>query len=258
MALPQRPLSVLSIDSIARFSERPRSAQIWDDDYRNSQRRASQYRRSQYLPSQRASQLWNIKAESEETLHGVTALPELETQAAADDSAAPPHYPSGARLTAILASLMLGTLLFAIDTSILSTAIPQISTEFRALDHIGWYGSTYLLVATATQPLFGNVYRYFGAKVVYMASIAIFEAGSALCAAAPSSAMLILGRSVAAFGAGGMIQGALSIVTLISPLAKRPQNLAVVASMLGISVPLGPIVGGLLTNGPGWRWCFWM
>lgn len=82
--------------------------------------------------------------------------------------------------------------------------------------------------------------------------------GSIMCAAAPSSAVFILGRAVAGLGAAGLFQGALGIVGLIVPLEKRPFYLGIVVSVFGIAVCFGPIVGGVLTDRASWRWCFWM
>ena len=85
------------------------------------------------------------------------------------------QYPGGWRLTAILASLCLGTLLVAIDNTIIGVAIPKISTVFHALDDVGWYGSAYLLTVTALQPTFGNMYKYFDIKITYVVSVVVFE-----------------------------------------------------------------------------------
>ena len=66
-------------------------------------------------------------------------------------------------------------LLVVIDTTIISVAVPKISTVFKALDEIGWYGSAYLMTVTAFQPSFGKIYRLFDVKTVYLSSIVIFE-----------------------------------------------------------------------------------
>lgn len=85
------------------------------------------------------------------------------------------QYPKSWRLAAIMVSLCLGTLLVAIDNTIIGIAIPQISTEFDALDDIGWYGSAYLLTVTALQPTFGNIYKHFDIKITYIVSVIVFE-----------------------------------------------------------------------------------
>lgn len=89
------------------------------------------------------------------------------------------QYPMGWKLTIVLLSLSLGTLLMAVDTTIISVAIPMIATEFDALKDVGWYGSGYLITLTAFQPVTGNAYRMFHPKLVYLTSILIFE--GALC-----------------------------------------------------------------------------
>lgn len=94
---------------------------------------------------------------------------------AATTPSSTPIYPTSWRSGLILLSLWLGTLLVAIDTTIIGTAIPRISTDFKALTQVGWYGSAYMLTLTAFQPIYGNVYKFFNAKLVYLASIVIFE-----------------------------------------------------------------------------------
>ena len=82
--------------------------------------------------------------------------------------------------------------------------------------------------------------------------------GSILCAAAPTSAVFIVGRAVAGIGAAGLFQGAMCIVAFISPLEKRPLYLGLVVSVFGAANCFGPILGGALTTDVTWRWCFWM
>ena len=87
----------------------------------------------------------------------------------------PTQYPAKGRQSLILLCLVLGTFLVAIDTTIISVAIPTISTDFKALDDVGWYGSAYLMTLTAFQPTMSKIYKVFPPKNAYIASIAIFE-----------------------------------------------------------------------------------
>ena len=202
------------------------------------------------------------------------------------DSTEQPVYPTAWRLVMILLSLTLGTLLIAIDTTVISAAAPKISTEFKALNDVGWYGSAYLITLTAFQPISGTFYKLFHPTAVYVVSIVLFEgrpqlcylgrphlccfqccrtffadsraAGSALCAASPSSQAFIGGRAIAGVGAAGLLQGALGIITYIAPLQKRPLYMAIVISVFGISLCVGPVLGGVLTDRVSWRWCFYM
>ncbi|KAL2041649.1 hypothetical protein N7G274_005433 [Stereocaulon virgatum] len=168
------------------------------------------------------------------------------------------EHPTGLRLAIILLSLFLGTFLVAIDTTIVSVAIPKIPTQFHALNDIGWYGSAYLITITAFQPAGGTIYKILNAKIVYLSAIVVFEAGSALCAAAPSSPVFHLGRAVAGRGAALLIQGAISVITHISTLEKRPLYIGLVVSCFGISASFSPVLGGALTTRVNWRWCFWI
>lgn len=71
------------------------------------------------------------------------------------------EYPHGLKLWLILAALCLAVFLVALDQTIISTAIPKITDHFRSVKDIGWYGSAYLLTATALQPTFGKIYTIF-------------------------------------------------------------------------------------------------
>jgi MFS family permease len=84
--------------------------------------------------------------------------------------------------------------------------------------------------------------------------VILFEVGSVICAIAPNSVLLIIGRAVAGIGAAGLFSGSMTIVGFAAPLQKRPIYLAIIASMFGISSIVGPIVGGVFTDKLTWRW----
>ncbi|KAI9650535.1 hypothetical protein NHQ30_000551 [Ciborinia camelliae] len=172
--------------------------------------------------------------------------------------AATSHYLQGWRLGIVITSLALGIFLIALDTTIIGVAIPKITSDFRNLDDIAWFGSAYLLTVTAFQPSFGILYKFFNAKYVYLVAIVIFEVGSILCAAAPNSPVFILGRAISGLGAAGIYQGALGIVGYTVVLEKRPLYFGIVVSSFAISGCIGPILGGVLTDHVSWRWCFWI
>lgn len=105
------------------------------------------------------------------------------------------QYPTGVKLVVIMASLMLGTTLMSLDTTIISVATPKISTQFHALDDVGWYGAAYLMTLTAATPIAANFYKYFNPKYVYLAFIAIFEGELATTKVSPSAGRRLIIRS---------------------------------------------------------------
>ena len=109
------------------------------------------------------------------------------------------EYPSGMKLALITTALCLSVFCMALDNTIISTAIPRITDEFKAIDDVGWYGSAYLLTTCAFQLFFGKLYTFLSIKWIYIIAIAIFEIGSAVCGAAPNSPALIIGRAVRIF-----------------------------------------------------------
>lgn len=77
------------------------------------------------------------------------------------------EYPHGAKLWIILAALCLAVFLVALDQTIIATAIPKITDHFNSIQDIGWYGSSYLLTATALQPTFGRIYTIFSVSIFF-------------------------------------------------------------------------------------------
>jgi MFS family permease len=137
----------------------------------------------------------------------------------ADLAAADPaqqQQPKGIAFVLLMVSIYLSMFLVALDQLIISTAIPRITDEFQSIGDIGWYGSAYLLTSCSFQLMFGKMYTFFPVRLVYLTAILLFEVGSAICGAAPTSAVLIGGRVVQGVGAAGMFSGAVSSFLLSS------------------------------------------
>lgn len=99
---------------------------------------------------------------------------------------------------------------------------------------------------------------YFSSKWTFIIIIVIFEIGSILCAAAPTSIAFIIGRAIAGIGCAGIATGGQVLFVDLLPLEKRPKYQGLLAATFGIAAIAGPLLGGVFASGVSWRWCFWI
>ncbi|WP_053649120.1 MULTISPECIES: MFS transporter [unclassified Streptomyces] len=168
----------------------------------------------------------------------------------------PSSAPAPTRRGPVVAALMLGMGLAAIDGTIVSTAVPQIVGDLGGLAVFSWLFSGYLLAVTVTLPVYGKLSDTFGRKPVLVAGVVLFLAGSLLCAAAWNMASLIAFRVVQGLG-GGALQGTIQTIAAdLYPLKERPKIQAKLSSVWAASSVAGPAAGGLLAGYADWRWIF--
>ncbi|KAI1289089.1 putative gliotoxin efflux pump [Xylaria venustula] len=169
-------------------------------------------------------------------------------------------YPSTWRQVIIVLGLLSGVFLSGLDISIISNAIPSITADFNSLADVGWYGSAFFLADAAFQSPWAKAYKFFDIKWVFLATIFLFEVGCLVAALSPSSAALIVGRTIQGGGAAGILLGAYSIANYICRPDKVPLVIGLVGTVFSISSVIGPIIGGVFADDPHltWRWCFWI
>src|SRR5213592_4820573 len=133
-------------------------------------------------------------------------------------------YPLGKRRTLIVFfGLMLGMLLAALDQTIVSTALPQITRDLGGFEHYSWVFSAYMLGATVTVPLYGKLSDIYGRRPLFLFAITLFSAGSILSGIAMSMEMLIAGRAIQGLGGAGRTPLATAAIARgIRPPAPRP------------------------------------
>ncbi|GFN13728.1 MDR family MFS transporter [Aspergillus tubingensis] len=156
----------------------------------------------------------------------------------------PDNEVKGPKLLLLHIGLCLCTFLVGLDFNLIATAIP--------------YGSAFFISLCSSQPVAGKTYSLFSKKVAYLSYVALFEVGSLVCALAPSSPVLIVGRGIAGLGASGIFAGGLVILTTVIPLHKRAVWTGTLNSTFAIASIVGPILGGALTQHVTWRWCFYI
>lgn len=139
-----------------------------------------------------------------------------------NDEATKNYRPKTLKFWLIIMSAMISMFVVALDRTIISTAIPQITNDFGSLGDIGWYGSSYMITTAAFQLLYGRLYRFYDLRWTFLVTIVVFEMGSLICALAPSSPVFILGRSIAGLGSAGIMTGSMLIIIPMVPLHKRP------------------------------------
>ncbi|WP_340378330.1 MFS transporter [Streptomyces sp. SS7] len=160
------------------------------------------------------------------------------------------------RRGAVVAALMLSMALAALDSTVVSTAVPQIVGDLGGFSVFSWLFSGYLLAVTVTLPVYGKLSDTFGRKPVLVVGAALFLLGSLLCALAWNMAALIAFRVVQGLG-GGALQGTVQTLAAdLYPLEERPKIQAKLSTVWAVSAVAGPGLGGVLAAYADWRWIF--
>jgi EmrB/QacA subfamily drug resistance transporter len=149
-------------------------------------------------------------------------------------------------------------LLAALDTMIVSTAMPEISSKLGEASLYSWVFSAYMLTSTVTVPLYGRMADMIGRKKVYLFTLLVFLIGSILCGFASTMWQLVLFRAIQGLGAGGVIPLAVTIAGDMYSVEKRGKIQGLFSTMWAVAGISGPVLGGWMVEYFHWSWIFWI
>jgi EmrB/QacA subfamily drug resistance transporter len=152
----------------------------------------------------------------------------------------------------------LGLLLAALDQTIVGVAMPRIVSELHGLSYYAWVTTAYLITSTALVPVAGKLGDMFGRKPFLIAGMIGFVAASALCGLSQNMVELVLFRGLQGVFAGVLFASTFAVLADVFPPAQRARMSGLFGAVFGLSSVVGPTLGGFLTDGPGWRWVFYV
>jgi EmrB/QacA subfamily drug resistance transporter len=159
-------------------------------------------------------------------------------------------------LKALMALLLTGVFMGALDLAIIGPALPAIQADFGMSSRgLAWLFNLYVLGQLVGTPILAKLADRLGPRPIYIASILLFAAGSLLLIVGPTPDWLFVGRTVQGFGGAGIFPVAVKIIGDALPPEKRGSALGFLGAVFGIAFLIGPILGGILLQF-SWQWLF--
>ena len=172
--------------------------------------------------------------------------------------AEPPHGPVANR-GLITVSIMLATIMQALDTTIANVALPHMQGSLStAQDQIPWVLTTYIVAAAIATPLTGWLTGRFGRKRMFLLAVAGFTLASALCGAATSLSQIVIFRLLQGLFGAALVPLSQAVLLDINPREKHGHAMAIWGAGIMVGPILGPTLGGWLTEDYNWRWVFYI
>src|SRR6202158_2367986 len=167
---------------------------------------------------------------------------------------------SSSRTQVVLATLgvAMALLLAALDQTVVGVAMPRIVSQLHGLELYAWVTTAYLITSTALVPVAGKLGDMFGRKPFLVAGMLGFIAASALCGISQNMVELVLFRALQGVFGGVLFASTFAVLADVFPPAQMARMSGVFGAVFGLSSVIGPTLGGFLTDGPGWRWAFYV
>ena len=155
--------------------------------------------------------------------------------------------------------MMIGFFMIMVDSTIVAIANPTIMADLRiGYDSVVWVTSAYLLGYAVVLLVAGRLGDRYGPKNLYLIGLVVFTVASVWCGLSGSAGMLIAARVVQGIGAGVLTPQTLSTITRIFPPQRRGVAVSVWGATAGVASLVGPLAGGVLVDGLGWEWIFFV
>jgi EmrB/QacA subfamily drug resistance transporter len=158
----------------------------------------------------------------------------------------------------ILGAILLALFLFALDQTVVGTALPVIITDLHGDQLYTWSVTVYLLTATISGPIYGKLSDLFGRRPIFIWAVSLFLVSSVFAGLSQEMWQFILFRGLQGLGGGAVFPVALAVVADLYTPAERGKYLGLFGAMFGLSSLLGPGIGGLITDNFGWHWIFFV
>lgn len=156
-------------------------------------------------------------------------------------------------------SLIFGFFMILVDATIVTVAIPRLATDLdTSLTAVIWVTSAYLLAYAVPLLITGRLGDRFGPRRLYLIGLTVFTASSLWCGLAGSIEMLILARVAQGLGASIMTPQTMAVITRLFPPDKRGAAMGLWGATAGVASLVGPLLGGVLVDGLGWQWIFFV
>lgn len=152
----------------------------------------------------------------------------------------------------------IAVLIYALDQTIVATALPRITTELQGINLYGWVFSAYTIAATATTLVFGRLGDLTNRRRLFIIAMSGFLFGSILSGLAPNMPLLVAFRAIQGLFGGATFPLAIGIIADTYPIERRAQGFAIIPTTYAVASVMGPLVGGFVTASLGWRFIFFI